>query len=175
LWLQSYKSINSKQTDISKHKSIIGTQQLSELNISATHVISSLCTGIGRLSPTFITTVIFSSNFIGIVFARSLHYQFYCWYFHMLPYLLSHCTQVPLGAKLAVLLAIEVCFNVYPATWWSSALLQVLFNHHHYYFKFYCDLILCIVYCLGVSHWSVNSVVCGAHTTASNRKGGEFE
>eukprot|EP01034_Spumella_vulgaris_P043042 gene43042-53414_t len=80
--------------------------------------------GIGRLSPAFVTTVIFTSNFVGIVFARSLHYQFYCWYFHMLPYLLSHARKVPLPLKLAVLLGVEVSFNVFPATWWSSALLQ---------------------------------------------------
>ena len=27
-------------------------------------------------------------NFVGIVCARSLHYQFYSWYFHSVPFLL---------------------------------------------------------------------------------------
>jgi hypothetical protein len=81
----------------------------------------------GNLSPRFILVTIFTSNFIGVAFARTLHYQFYCWYFHTLPYLLWHVRGdvVPVVLKVAIFGAIEVCFNVFPATWWSSALLQV--------------------------------------------------
>ena len=32
--------------------------------------------------------ILFTANFIGITFSRSLHYQFYVWYFHSLPFLL---------------------------------------------------------------------------------------
>jgi alpha-1,3-mannosyltransferase len=80
--------------------------------------------GIQKLTPHFIISVVFISNFIGVAFARSLHYQFYSWYFHTLPYLLW-TTQLPFLVQCAVLFAIEVSFNVYPATPFSSLLLQI--------------------------------------------------
>jgi hypothetical protein len=45
-------------------------------------------TGAFRDGPAYIAYVLLSSNFVGIVFARTLHYQFYSWYFHALPLLL---------------------------------------------------------------------------------------
>lgn len=108
-------------------------------------VMLFLSSGLKDLSSKFIITTIFVSNFIGVVFARTLHYQFYCWYFHTLPYLLWHCmsdtSSVPnsvnkdgygvlwamvcVGLNVAWFVAVEVCFNVFPATAWSSVLLQV--------------------------------------------------
>lgn len=97
-----------------------------------------------QLSPHFIISTIFTSNLIGIALARSLHYQFYCWYFHSLPYLTwcvwcwswSHGSTasnrwggivscIETVVKALVLVSIEIAFNVYPSTWWSSLLLQV--------------------------------------------------
>lgn len=87
--------------------------------------ISSKDLGSRQLSSHFIITTIFTSNFVGIVFARTLHYQFYVWYFHTIPYLLWHAQAIPLVGKFFVFFSIEIAFNVYPATAWSSGLLQV--------------------------------------------------
>jgi len=81
-------------------------------------------TQIQRLNPTYIVSTLFVSNFIGIVFARTLHYQFYSWYFHSLP-LLLWTTDLPLWCKVIVMCTVEYSFNVFPATPVSSALLQL--------------------------------------------------
>ncbi|XP_040576939.1 lethal(2)neighbour of tid protein [Lepeophtheirus salmonis] len=62
---------------------------------------------------------LFTCNFIGLVFARSLHYQFYVWYYHQLHYL-CWCTNYPVKVKLLILGLIELCWNTYPSTDWSS-------------------------------------------------------
>ena len=94
-------------------------------------------------SPEYIAYTLLVSNFIGIAFARTLHYQFYSWYFHAVPYLLwfhdSTRTDndnkenvavktLPVSrllVRIGILLGIETAFLTYPATAWSSALLQV--------------------------------------------------
>jgi len=65
------------------------------------------------------------SNFIGICFARTLHYQFYSWYFHSLPFLLWYTGAYPVWLRIVILVAIELAFLTFPATSWSSAILQV--------------------------------------------------
>lgn len=82
----------------------------------------------------------FSANFIGIMFSRSLHYQFYVWYYHTLPFLLW---STPYGNKfrLVVLGLIEICWNTFPATEFSSALLHVghciiLYGLHRYRYRY---------------------------------------
>ncbi|KAL1925068.1 uncharacterized protein VTP21DRAFT_4722 [Calcarisporiella thermophila] len=77
-----------------------------------------------NLSPDHIITLMFTSNFIGIVFSRTLHYQFYVWYFHGLPYLLWHC-RIPVVARLIIFFCIEYCWNVFPSTSTSSLILLV--------------------------------------------------
>ncbi|CAM2119316.1 unnamed protein product [Caretta caretta] len=71
--------------------------------------------------------VLFTSNFIGICCSRSLHYQFYVWYFHTLPYLLWCTPAGKLSHLLRVLILglIELSWNTYPSTLCSSAFLHV--------------------------------------------------
>lgn len=67
---------------------------------------------------------IFLTNFIGVMCARSLHYQFYIWYFHSLPYLVWF-TDYSLSLKFLILGLIEFAWNTYPSTELSSVLLHV--------------------------------------------------
>jgi len=66
----------------------------------------------------------FISNFIGVACSRSLHYQFYVWYFHTLPYILWS-TPFPDTWKLIIMGIIELCWNTYPSTSLSSSALHV--------------------------------------------------
>ena len=71
--------------------------------------------------------MLFTSNFLGIVFARSLHFQFYVWYFHQLPFLLFHHQRggpLLLLLKCLVLVLVEGVWNVFPSNFYSSLVLQ---------------------------------------------------
>lgn len=67
---------------------------------------------------------IFAANFIGMTFSRSLHYQFYIWYYHTLPYI-AWCTDYRTVIKLTILGIIELCWNIYPSTIFSSISLHM--------------------------------------------------
>lgn len=75
-----------------------------------------------------IISMMFTSNLIGILFARSLHYQFYSWYFQTLPYLLwtseLSISQFPV-TKVLILATIEMCWLTFPSTKQSSYTLLV--------------------------------------------------
>ena len=77
--------------------------------------------------PAHVARVLFEGNFVGIVFARSLHYQFYEWYYHTLPLLLwgGSCESLPGGSatRIALMVAVEHCWNVFPSTPTSSLVL----------------------------------------------------
>ncbi|PPQ67648.1 LOW QUALITY PROTEIN: hypothetical protein CVT25_012676 [Psilocybe cyanescens] len=80
--------------------------------------------GLVPVTSDYIATVLFTSNLIGIVFARSLHYQFYSWYAQQLP-LLAWRTRIPVPLKLALILGIEYAWNVFPSTSFSSGTLMI--------------------------------------------------
>ena len=87
---------------------------------------------------------LFTANLIGIALSRSLHYQFYVWYFHTLPYLLwstpysiwlryidicklvSRLLLTPIFLfRICILGVIEMCWNIFPSTSESSIALHV--------------------------------------------------
>lgn len=84
----------------------------------------------GKYEISFDTTVqlallpVFLANFIGVMCARSLHYQFYVWYFHSLPYLVWF-TNYNVSGKLLLLGLAEFAWNTYPSTIVSSVLLHI--------------------------------------------------
>lgn len=67
---------------------------------------------------------IFLCNFIGIACSRSLHYQFYVWYFHSLPHLVWS-TKFSIKFRLLILALIEYSWNTYPSTDISSFILHI--------------------------------------------------
>ncbi|XP_021469661.1 dol-P-Man:Man(5)GlcNAc(2)-PP-Dol alpha-1,3-mannosyltransferase [Oncorhynchus mykiss] len=80
-----------------------------------------------KLTSDQMVLILFTSNFIGMCFSRSLHYQFYVWYFHTLPFLLWSGGVKKLAHLLRVLILglVELSWNTYPSTTHSSAALHV--------------------------------------------------
>lgn len=74
------------------------------------------------LNQEHVATTLFVGNFIGVVCARSLHYQFYSWYFYSLPLLLWK-TPFPTILRLILFVGIEACWNIFPSNLYSSCLL----------------------------------------------------
>ncbi|CAH8556785.1 dolichyl-P-Man:Man(5)GlcNAc(2)-PP-dolichol alpha-1,3-mannosyltransferase, variant 2 [Schistosoma haematobium] len=78
-----------------------------------------------KLDPAAVLYPMFVCNFVGIVISRSLHYQFYVWYFHTIPYLLWCVRRFSTPVKLLILGLIEISWNTYPSTILSSGLLNL--------------------------------------------------
>jgi alpha-1,3-mannosyltransferase len=66
-----------------------------------------------------VTTIFFTSNLIGILFARSLHYQFYSWYAQQIPFL-AWRTNYPVFCKYVI--SVSYCFRVIHVPSYSDSL-----------------------------------------------------
>lgn len=75
--------------------------------------------------------MLFIGQLIGILCARSLHYQFYSWYAWTIPFLAWKCVGdyknfsevFKVAFTLSIFFSMELAWNIYPATWWSSLIL----------------------------------------------------
>jgi ALG3 protein len=77
--------------------------------------------GIYRDGPAFIVELIWSCVFVGVAFARTLHFQFYAWYFHSLPFLLWRGAIVPTIPRIFVqLIPAAGIFKPFHAEWLQS-------------------------------------------------------
>ncbi|KAK9473682.1 glycosyltransferase [Dipodascopsis tothii] len=74
---------------------------------------------LAKMTPDYVLSAMATSNLIGVLFARSLHYQFYSWFAWTMPYLMSQTAVHPV-AQYALWLAQEWAWNVYPSTPLSS-------------------------------------------------------
>ena len=80
---------------------------------------------VGRMDGEYFLDRLFLCNFMGIVFAKSLHFQFYVWYFHTIPYL-AWRSSLPSFLKWIIVLGIKIIWSfVYPPNAVSSLLLWV--------------------------------------------------
>jgi alpha-1,3-mannosyltransferase len=73
-----------------------------------------------RMSTRRIVMTLAKSQLVGILCARSLHYQFYCWFYWTVPFVLWNSWLAPLGP--IIWAAQEYGWLVYPSTVSSSAL-----------------------------------------------------
>lgn len=114
-FLNSFETVLQKSTQQVKRKT---TKKSLEVDEKSNYSIN-----FDILTQLFILPM-FIVNFIGVVCARSLHYQFYSWYFHSLPYLLWSCNYSVI-IRFLILAIIEFCWNTYPSTIFSSILLHI--------------------------------------------------
>ncbi|CAN3372266.1 hypothetical protein DIURU_004199 [Diutina rugosa] len=75
--------------------------------------------------PRLVMLVFSVTNVVGVMASRSLHYQFLSWYLWQLPFLLWS-TGWPMPVCIVVWVAHEYCWNVFPSTSMSSALLVTI-------------------------------------------------
>lgn len=75
--------------------------------------------------PKLVLLMFASTNLIGVLCSRSLHYQFLSWYCWLLPFLL-YATGASMPVAVAVFFVHEWSWNVFPATAMSSKILVLI-------------------------------------------------
>nr|CDS33906.1 dolichyl P Man:Man(5)GlcNAc(2) PP dolichyl [Hymenolepis microstoma] len=78
-----------------------------------------------RVNPEEVLYPMFVSNFIGLACSRSLHYQFYVWYYHTIPFLLWSAMPLTNPIRFLIFGLIEMSWNAYPSTETSSLTLHI--------------------------------------------------
>ncbi|PLW48589.1 hypothetical protein PCANC_04893 [Puccinia coronata f. sp. avenae] len=76
------------------------------------------------LTADYMVKVCFTCNLIGIICARTLHYQFYSWYAHQIVFL-AWQTPYPIFLRIVLMISIEYSWNIFPSTSSSSIILLV--------------------------------------------------
>jgi len=74
-----------------------------------------------RLTPDFVMHTMLSANVLGLLFARSLHYQFYAYLAWATPYLIYRASPRP-STVWGFFVLQEYAWNVFPSTHLSSAI-----------------------------------------------------
>lgn len=75
--------------------------------------------------PKLVLLIFATTNLIGVLFARTLHYQFLSWYCWLLPYLL-YASGTSVILAVGIFFFHEWCWNVFPATEQSSKVLVMI-------------------------------------------------
>ncbi|KAF4126898.1 alpha-1,3-mannosyltransferase [Geosmithia morbida] len=75
----------------------------------------------GRVTPDLVMSTMLTANVVGLLFARSLHYQFYAYLSWATPYLIWRAGRAGAGVW-AVWILQEYAWNVFPSTDLSSAI-----------------------------------------------------
>lgn len=78
--------------------------------------------GAGAAQGAMVVRTLLLCNFVGVVFARSLHYQFLVWYWAALP-VLAGSTSLPLLVVAPVVYYLERAWNVHEPEAWSAAVI----------------------------------------------------
>jgi alpha-1,3-mannosyltransferase len=64
-----------------------------------------------RMRAEHVLSVLAGCNAVGVAFSRSLHFQFYCWFFHATPFLLWRCEVLPTALRLLAVAALEYAWS----------------------------------------------------------------